>query len=74
MWWVASHPINLDQSLVRYTKSQCILLHHPKPLNFFHWLNLLRYVYIHSSETGSCDFLHYNIMYYVMVFERKQWG
>ena len=50
------------------------LLHHPKPLIFFHWLNLLRYVYIHSSETGSRDFLHYNIMYYVMVFEWKQWG
>ena len=36
------------------------LLHHPKPLIFFHWLNLLRYVYIHLSETGSRDFLHYN--------------
>ena len=35
------------------------LLHHPKLLVFFHWLNLLQSVYIHLSRTGSHDLLNY---------------
>ena len=35
------------------------LLHHPKLLVFFHWLNLLRSVNIHLSEIGSHDLLNY---------------
>ena len=39
--------------------------------SFIGWTCFNPCMYIQSSKTGSCDFLHYM---YVMVFERKQWG
>ena len=63
-------------TLITYSTFQCLrnaLLHHPKLLLFFYWLNLLQSVYIHSIATGSCDLLHY-MLWYLNKNSGVDWG